>query len=141
MISVTPDIVLDEKELEFSFVRATGPGGQNVNRVATAVQLRFNVLDSACLPENVRKRLLRLAGKRVNKDGVLIINARRYRTQARNRQDALDRLIILIRKATQRRVPRIKTKPSRAASERRLQSKRRRSQIKHLRRSKSDGIE
>ncbi len=134
MIPITKDISLDEDELQFDFVRAAGPGGQNVNRVATAVQLRFDVRRSPSLPETVRARLMRLAGNRINKEGVLIINARRFRTQTRNRQDAIDRLIDFIRRAAQRRKPRKKTRPSKAARERRLMEKRRRSRIKKLRR-------
>jgi len=137
MIPITKDIAINEDELRFEFVRAAGPGGQNVNRVATAVQLRFDVRHSPTLPQNVRARLERLAGSRINKDGMLIINARRFRTQTRNRQDAIDRLSDLIRRAAQRRKPRKKTKPSKAARERRLEEKRHRSQIKKLRRVES----
>ena len=136
MIQITKDIALDEDELQFDFVRAAGPGGQNVNRVATAVQLRFDVRRSPSLTETVRARLMRLAGSRINKEGVLIINARRFRTQTRNRKDAIDRLIDLIRRAAQREKPRKKTRPSNAARDRRLQEKRRRSRIKNLRRVK-----
>ncbi len=136
MISVTQDITIDESELHFDFVRADGPGGQNVNRVATAVQLRFDVRESNSLPEDVRARLIRLAGNQINNDGILIINARRFRTQTRNRKDAIDRLSEIIRRAAQPKKPRRKTKPSRAARERRLHEKRRRSQIKKLRRAK-----
>jgi len=141
MISVTQDIAIDENELHFDFVRAAGPGGQNVNRVATAVQLRFDVRESPSLPEDVRERLIRLAGNKINKDGILIINARRFRTQTRNRQDAIDRLTEIIRQAVQRKKPRRKTKPSRAARERRLKEKRKRSQIKKLRRVKKGDMD
>lgn len=141
MIRVKDEIAIDENELQFDFIRAAGPGGQNVNRVATAVQLRFDVRHSPSLPENVRARVIRLAGNQINKNGILIINARRFRTQTRNRQDALDRLVDIIQRATQRKKPRRKTKPSRAARERRLKQKRKRSQIKKLRRFKSSDME
>jgi ribosome-associated protein len=141
MIQITKDIALDEDELQFDFVRAAGPGGQNVNRVATAVQLRFDVRRSPSLTESVRARLMRLAGNRINKDGVLIINARRFRTQTRNRKDAIDRLSDLVRRAAQREKPRKKTRPSNAARELRLQEKRRRSRIKNLRRIRPTDIE
>jgi ribosome-associated protein len=141
MIQITKDIDLDEDELQFDFVRAAGPGGQNVNRVATAVQLRFDVRRSPSLTESVRARLMRLAGNRINKDGVLIINARRFRTQTRNRKDAIDRLSDLVRRAAQREKPRKKTRPSNAARELRLQEKRRRSRIKNLRRIRPTDIE
>jgi ribosome-associated protein len=141
MIQITKDIDLDEDELQFDFVRAAGPGGQNVNRVATAVQLRFDVRRSPSLTESVRARLMRLAGNRINKNGVLIINARRFRTQTRNRKDAIDRLSDLVRRAAQREKPRKKTRPSNAARERRLQEKRRRSRIKNLRRIRPTDME
>ena len=134
MIQVTPTIAIDEKEIAFGFVRASGPGGQNVNKVSTAVQLRFDVANSPSLPDDVRERLVRLAGRLMTKDGVLIIDARRFRTQARNQQDALDRLIALIRRAAEKHRVRRKTKPSAAAKERRLEEKRRRSETKRRRR-------
>ena len=134
MISVTEDIAIDENELHVDFVRAAGPGGQNVNRVATAVQLRFDVRESPSLPEEVRKRLMFLAGNRITKDGVLIINARRFRTQSRNRQDAIHRLEQLIRKASEKPKHRVKTRPTRASQERRLAGKLHRSRKKKLRR-------
>lgn len=132
MIEIKPGLTIDEANIQFDFVRASGPGGQNVNKVASAVQLRFDV-DSADLPDNVRQRLTRLAGKRMSSDGMLIIEAKRYRVQERNRQDALDRLVNLIRKATEKPKPRRKTKPSKAAKEQRLESKRQRSQKKQRR--------
>src|ERR1700733_7518922 len=115
MLLVTDQISIDERELEESFVRASGPGGQNVNKVATAVQLRFDVRASPSLPQEVRARLERLAGARLTRDGVLVITAQRHRTQGRNRQDALDRLLDLIRKAAVAPVKRRPTKPTRAS--------------------------
>ncbi len=135
MIFITDAIALDENELQYDFVRAAGPGGQNVNKVATAVQLRFDVARSPSLPDEVRERLRRLAGRRLSEDGILIIDARRFRTQERNRQDALDRLVALIRQATEKPKPRRPSQPTAASQQRRLASKRRRGEIKRLRRS------
>jgi ribosome-associated protein len=136
MIRVTDQISIDERELEESFVRASGPGGQNVNKVATAVQLRFDVRASPSLPQEVRARLERLAGARLTRDGVLVITAQRHRTQGDNRADARDRLIELIRRAAIRPRPRRPTKPSKASRERRIESKKRRSGVKKLRRGR-----
>jgi len=133
MIRVTPDIAIDEKEIQESFVRAPGPGGQNVNKVATAVQLRFDVRHSLSLPPDVRERLLRLAGKRVNRAGVLIIEANRYRSQEPNRLDARARLVELIRRAATKPKARRRTHPTRAAKLRRLETKQRRSENKRAR--------
>ncbi|MCB1151724.1 aminoacyl-tRNA hydrolase [bacterium] len=130
MIEVTRTIRLSEDELQVSFVRASGPGGQNVNKVATAVQLRFDAAGSPSLSAEVRERLLRLAGKRATDDGEIIIDARRYRTQERNRQDAVERLVELIRRAAVRPKARRATKPTRASKERRLDQKRQRSAVK-----------
>jgi ribosome-associated protein len=136
MIPVTARIAIDEREIDEQFVRASGPGGQNVNKLSTAVQLRFDVRHSPSLPPEVRVRLERLAGSRLTGEGVLVITAQRHRTQARNREDALERLIHLIRRAAVAPAPRRPTKPTKAAHERRIESKKRRSGIKRLRRAK-----
>ena len=138
LIPINCHLFLDDGEIEESFVRASGPGGQNVNKVSSAVQIRFDLSGSRSLPEDLRERLGRLAGRRLTRDGVIVIIAQRYRTQERNRQDALDRLIALIRRAAVPPVPRRPTKPSRAAKERRLQAKAKRSAIKELRRGEPD---
>ena len=137
MIQVTRDITIDEKDIDFSFVRASGPGGQNVNKVASAVVLRYDV-ECSSLPTDVRKRLIRCAGKRVTDDGVLMIKAQQFRTQERNRQDAVDRLAELVRQAATPPKVRTPTKPTRASQERHLQAKRHRSQTKQMRRSVPD---
>ena len=133
MIQVNEDIVLDENEIQEEFVRSSGPGGQNVNRVATAVQLRFDIVNSASLSEDVRRRLMRLGGSRVTRDGVLIIDARRFRTQEQNRRDARERLINLVRKAAEKPKPRRRSKPTAASKRKRIEAKRRRSRIKQQR--------
>lgn len=134
MLRITPSISISKDELHEDFVRAPGPGGQHVNKVATAVQLRFDVAHSPSLPPDVRRRLRLMAGKRLTEEGVLIISARRYRSRERNRQDALERLTDLIRRAAVRPAKRRRTKPSPAARERRLKDKRQRSMAKQTRR-------
>ncbi len=133
MIRITQDITLREGELKLDFIRSSGPGGQNVNKVATAVQLRFDALRSASLPEDTRRRLVRIAGKRVSKEGIFLIDARRFRTQERNRQDAVERLIQWIRRAAEKPKNRIKTRPTLSSRQRRLEGKRQRSDTKRLR--------
>ncbi|MHB1943032.1 MAG: alternative ribosome rescue aminoacyl-tRNA hydrolase ArfB [Acidiferrobacteraceae bacterium] len=133
MIPVTNTLALDERDIHERFIRASGPGGQNVNKVATAVQLRFDVTASRSLPEEIRARLLRLADRRLSAEGVLVINARRFRTREQNRRDALERLIRWVRCAAQCPTPRIATRPSAASKRQRLEDKRRRATAKQLR--------
>jgi ribosome-associated protein len=135
MIRITAKISIDEREIAESFVRASGPGGQNVNKLSTAVQLRFDVRHSPSLPPDVAERLERLAGSRLTRDGVLVIIAQRHRTQARNREDALDRLIDLIRRASTPPVKRRPTRPTKASRERRIEGKKRRADVKKSRRA------
>jgi ribosome-associated protein len=136
MIPIANHIAIDEAELEEHFVRASGPGGQNVNKLASAVELRFDVRKSPSLPEPVRARLMRLAGRRLTKEGVLVIRAERHRTQERNRADARARLIDLIRRAAVKPRRRIATKPSQAAKQRRLEAKVLRGRLKRTRRER-----
>jgi len=133
MIEITPDIFLDEMEMKFTFIRSPGPGGQNVNKVATGVQMRFNVVDSASLPEAVRKRLLALLGKKLTLTGELVIRATQYRTQNRNKQAAISRLVSLIQQAAVPPKKRKKTKPTLASKERRLEKKKLHAKNKSLR--------
>ena len=134
MIPVTTDVAIDETEIHMDFVRSSGPGGQNVNKVSTAVQLRFDIRNTASIPVEIRERLIRLAGKRVTAEGVLIIHASRFRTQERNRQDAVERLVLLVRRAAEKPKRRVKTRPTLASKERQLAKKRHRSHIKKMRR-------
>jgi ribosome-associated protein len=134
MLRVTEGVYIDEREIEETFVRSSGPGGQKVNKASTAVQLRFDVANSPSLPDDVRARLMALERNRIASDGVLVIDARRYRSQNHNRADATQRLIAAIRNATKEPKRRLKTGPTAASRRRRLEIKRRRSQIKKLRR-------
>jgi len=138
MIEVTDAIALDEKELEFNFIRASGPGGQNVNKVSSAVQMRFDARRSASLPNDVSSRLQKLAGARLTQDGVIVITASRHRAQERNRADAVERLVALIAKAAVVPIQRKATKPPKAAKARRLDAKSRRGEIKSLRTGRID---
>lgn len=133
MIRVNAEIELDEREIQEDFVRASGPGGQNVNKVSSAVQLRFDAAHCPTLPEDVRLRLRKLAGRRMTEDGILIIEASRFRTQGRNRTDAMERLIELINAATEKPKPRLKTRPTLASKKRRLEGKQQRGEVKRLR--------
>jgi len=134
MIEITPTLFIDERELDEDFVRSSGPGGQNVNKLSTAVQLRFNIRTSPSLPNDIAIRAQKLAGRRLTNDGVIVIVAQRFRTQDRNRQDAQDRLVALLREAAiPPPPPRRITKPSKAAKARRLDSKSRRSDVKSMR--------
>ncbi|HET8552929.1 MAG TPA: alternative ribosome rescue aminoacyl-tRNA hydrolase ArfB [Gammaproteobacteria bacterium] len=133
MIKINHNLTILEDALEFNFIRASGPGGQNVNKVATAVQLRFDVRHAESLPEDIRARAIRLAGRRATKDGVIVIEAKRYRTQERNRDDAIERLVRLLQRATVVPKPRKKTKVSRAAKKKRVEQKRTQGNKKNLR--------
>jgi len=133
MIRINPRIVIDEREIEFDFIRSSGPGGQNVNKVSTAVRLRFDVRGAGMLPADVRDRLIHLAGKRVGDDGYLMILARRGRTQESNRREAIGRLVALLERACEKPTPRRATKPTKASRERRLDTKRRRGETKERR--------
>ena len=133
MIRITPNISIDESELDVAFIHSSGPGGQNVNKVATAAQLRFDAAGSPNIPDPVKPRLLALAGQKATADGQIVITAQRYRSQARNRADAEERLIDLIRQAAHRPKKRRKTRPTLASRERRLTAKKQRGEVKRLR--------
>ncbi|MBA4789882.1 MAG: aminoacyl-tRNA hydrolase [Rhizobiales bacterium] len=137
-IEITPRLAIAEEELSFSFVRASGPGGQNVNKVSSAVQLRFDAWGSPSLPDGVKSRLGRVAGSRMTQDGVIVIHAQSFRSQDRNREDAISRLVEMIREAAYVAPPRRKTRPTLASKERRLAAKERRGNVKSLRRGKPD---
>ena len=139
MIAITDEISLDENELAFSFIRASGPGGQNVNKVSSAVQMRFDARRSPSLPDEVSARLQKLAGSRLTLDGVIVITARRHRAQERNRADAVARLVVLIARAAAIPVKRRPTRPTKASKERRLEVKSRRSGVKARRGRPGDG--
>ena len=141
MIQVSSTLAIDEREIQEEFIRAEGPGGQNVNKVSTVVQLRFDVLRSPSLPEQVRQRLLTIAGSRLTKDGVLIITARRFRTQVQNREDALNQLLDLLRRAEIRPKPHLKTRPTLAAKRKRVEDKQHQGAKKRLRRNRISGEE
>ena len=135
MLQVTDAIQLDEREIQFKFIRSPGPGGQHVNKAATAVQLRFDLAHSTSLPDHVRSRLTKLAKNRINTKGVLIISANRFRSQDLNRKDALDRLLHLIVKSTWETKPSRRTRPTLGSVKKRIESKKRRSKVKHARQS------
>ena len=141
MIRITPDIAIHEKELTFEFIRASGPGGQNVNKVSTAVLLRFDVRASGGIPPEVKPRLKPLAGKRMTGDGTLVIKAHRFRKQEQNRQDAVERLVRLLQAAAVKPKRRIKTRPTKAAKERKLGAKKHRGRLKKLRKKVAAGEE
>jgi ribosome-associated protein len=134
MIEINSAISLDESELQFNFIRASGPGGQNVNKVATSVQMRFDVVHSPSLPDEVKTRLIRLGGSKMTTDGVMVIEAKRYRTQDQNRTDAVQRLTTLIHKASQAPVRRHATRPTRSSQLKRMEGKKKKGEVKRTRR-------
>ena len=138
MIDITPTLRLDEKELSFDFIRSSGPGGQNVNKVSTAVQLRFDAANSPTLPSDVKQRLINLAGKRMTEDGILLIEAKRFRSQEKNRLDAIQRLVTLIQKAAEPPKQRKPTRPSLTAKAARVGAKKKRGELKRTRQYNPD---
>ncbi len=138
MIDITPTLRLDEKELSFDFIRSSGPGGQNVNKVSTAVQLRFDAANSPTLPSDVKQRLINLAGKRMTEDGILLIEAKRFRSQEKNRLDAIQRLVTLIQKAAEPPKQRKATRPSLTAKAARVGAKKKRGELKRTRQYNPD---
>ncbi len=134
MLKIDDNLSIPESELEFSAIRAQGPGGQNVNKVSSAIHLRFDIANSAALSDDVRERLLALQDRRISKAGVVVIKSQRFRNQDKNRDDALERLAVLVRKALLEQKPRRKTRPSKKVKERRLEDKSRRSRLKQSRR-------
>ena len=136
MIAITDTIAIDESEIEEVFIRSAGPGGQNVNKVSSAVQLRFDIRHSPSLPDYVKHKAEALAGSRLTKEGVIVIQAMRFRTQEQNRADAIERLVELLRKASERQAYRVKTKPTKASKKRRLDAKSKRGTVKKLRSGK-----
>ena len=141
MLEIALNLFIDERELHFDFVRSAGPGGQNVNKVATAVQLRFDISNSPALASDIKRRLIQLAGNRVNADGVLLIEAKRFRTQEQNRADATQRFIELVHKALTPSKPRKKTKPTAASKTKRLKAKKIKGEVKRTRQNKSFDME
>ena len=137
MLKITSTLHIDERELQFEYIRASGPGGQNVNKVATAVQLRFDISNSLTLVSELKGRLIQLAGKRVTTDGILIIEAKRFRTQEQNREDAIRRFIDLVQRSTVKPKSRVKTKPTNTSKEKRLQKKRHHGEVKKIRQNKT----
>ena len=133
MLEINSNITIKSSELHFDFVRSSGPGGQNVNKVASAVQLRFDIRNSTSIPERIKPKLIKLAGKRVTSDGILVLDARTSRSQSQNREEALQRLRSLVLKALHKPKPRLKTRPTRASIEKRLRNKKARGKVKRLR--------